>query len=83
MDGLDPGRQGLLQVLQDVAAGAVGRSVVQQLLERLQLDEHHHVLQEVALDEGGQVWRLQELEGGRTEEKRTSWTLSEANSKHQ
>lgn len=48
VDGLDADSQGFLQVLEDVTAGAVGRCVVQQLLERLQLDEDHHVFQEVA-----------------------------------
>lgn len=61
MDGLDADGQGFLQVPQDVAAGAVGRRVVQQQLERLQLDQHDHVLQEVALDVGRQVWNIQEL----------------------
>lgn len=65
VDGLDPGRQGFLQVLQDVAAEAVRRGVVHELFEGLQLDQHQHVLQEVALDEGRQLRRLQKLDGGR------------------
>lgn len=44
VDGLDAGGQGFLQVLQDVTAGAVRGRVVQQLFERLQLDEDHHIL---------------------------------------
>lgn len=52
MDGLDANGQGFLQFLQDVTDGGVWGRVVQQLLERLQLYQDHHVLQEVALDVG-------------------------------
>ena len=61
VDGLDADRQRLLQLLQDVTAGAFWGCVVQQLFEGLQLDEDHHVLQEVALDVGRQLWGVQEL----------------------
>ena len=43
VDGLDPNGQSLLQVLQDFAAGAVGRRVVQECFKTLQLDQDHHV----------------------------------------
>lgn len=61
MDGLDADGQRLLQVLQDVAARAVWGGVVQQLLERLQLNQYDHVLQEVAHDVVSQVWSVEEL----------------------
>lgn len=38
VDGLDADCQGFLQILQDVATGAVRWCVVQELLERLQLN---------------------------------------------
>lgn len=69
MDGADAHGQSLLQLLQDVrvdagaGGGALGgRGLVQQLLEAVQLDEQHHVLQEVALDEGRQLRGTQELQ---------------------
>lgn len=61
MDGLDADAQGLLQVQQYVHGGAAWWCVVQQRFEGLQLDQHHHVLQEVALDVGSQLWGVQEL----------------------
>lgn len=63
VDGPDADGQGFLQGLQDIGARAVGRRVVQQLFERLQLNEDDHVLQEEALDVGRQVWGIQELDG--------------------
>lgn len=61
VDGLDANGQRSFQRLQGVRAGAFRRRVVQQLFERLQLDQDHHVLQEVALDVRGQVWSIKEL----------------------
>lgn len=61
VDRLDAQGQSFLQRLEDVTTRAVWRRVIQQLLERLQFDQDHHVLQEVALDIGGQVWSLQKL----------------------
>ena len=61
VDGLDADGQGFLQLLQDVTAGALRGRVVQQLFEGLQLDEDHHVLQEVPLDVGRQLRGVQEL----------------------
>ena len=65
VDGLDPRGQIALQVLEDVEGGVLSRRVVEQLLERLKLDQDRHVLQEVALDVGGQLLCLQELMGRR------------------
>lgn len=69
MDGADAYGQSLLQLLQDVrvdagaGGGALGgRGLVQQLLEAVEFDEQHHVLQEVALDEGCQLRGTQELQ---------------------
>lgn len=62
MDGLDAIGQSFLQLLEDVTAGAIRGRVVQQLLEGLQLDQHHHVLQEVALDVRSQVWSFKKLQ---------------------
>lgn len=68
VDGADAHGQILLQLLQDVRvdAGAGGgtlggRGLVQQLLEAVEFDEQHHILQEVALDEGRQLRGTQEL----------------------
>lgn len=68
VDGVDAGGQGLLQVQQDVGAdagaggGALGGGgLVQQLLEAVQFNEQHHVLQEVALDESRQLRGTEEL----------------------
>lgn len=68
VDGADPHGQILLQLLQDVrvdagaGGGALwGRGLVQQLLEAVEFNEHHHVLQEVALYEGRQLRGTQEL----------------------
>lgn len=63
VDGLDANGQSFLQVLQDVTAGAIRRRIVQQLLKWLQLDQDHHVLQEVALYIGRQVWSIEKLKG--------------------
>lgn len=62
VDGVNASGKGFLQVLQDVTARAVGRGVVQQLLEWLHLYQHYHVLQKVSLYVGGQVWGTEELE---------------------
>lgn len=61
MDGLDAHGQSFLQLLEDVTTGTVWGHVVQQLLKRLQFNQDHHVLQEVALDIRSQVWSLQKL----------------------
>lgn len=68
VDGVDARGQRLLQVVEDVGAdggaggGALGGGgLVQQLLEGIQLDQQHHVLQEVALDEGGELRGTEEL----------------------
>lgn len=62
VDGLDADGQRLLQVLQYFTARAVWGSVVEQLFEGLQLNQDHHVLQEIALDVGRQVWSIQKLQ---------------------
>lgn len=58
VDGVDSGGQGLLQVVEDVGADAgtgrgalSGRGLIQKLLEGVEFNQQHHVLQEVALDE--------------------------------
>lgn len=68
VNGADSRRQILLQLLQDVGvdAGAGGgalwgRGLVQQLLEAVEFNKQHHVLQKVALDEGRQLRGTQEL----------------------
>lgn len=68
VDGVDAGGQRLLQLLEDVGADAgTGRGAlgggrfVQKLLEAVQLDEQHHVLQEVALDKSRELRRTKEL----------------------
>lgn len=68
MDGADSHGQRFLQVLEDVRAdagagrGALGgRRLVQQLLETVQFDQQHHVLQEVALNESRQLGGSEEL----------------------
>lgn len=65
MDGADPQGQGSLEVMEDVVGrawtGALCRNLIQQLLKVLQLNQEHHVLQEVALDEGCQLQSPQEL----------------------
>lgn len=73
MDGADPHGQGLLQVLEDVGVdpgagyGALGgRGLVQQLLETVQFDQQHHVLQEVALDKSRELRGSQELRTKKT-----------------
>lgn len=43
VDGLDTDGKSLLQVLQDVAAGAFRSCVIKQLFERLQLNQDYHV----------------------------------------
>lgn len=74
VDGADAYGQSLLQVLQDVGVdagaghGALrGRRFVQQLLEAVQFDKQHHVLEEVALDESRELRGAKEL---RLEEER-------------
>lgn len=68
MDGADAYGQSLLQVLEDVGidAGAGhgalrGRGLVQQLLEAVEFDKQHHVLEEVALDESRELRGAKEL----------------------
>lgn len=61
VDGLDANSQGFLQVPQDVTAGAIWRRVIQQLFKWLQLNQDHHVLQEVPLYIGCQVWSIKKL----------------------
>lgn len=68
VDGVDARGQSLLQVQQDVGAdaraghGALGgRGLVQELLEAVQFDQQHHVLQEVALDESCELRGPEEL----------------------
>lgn len=68
VDGADSHGQILLQLLQDVRvdAGAGGgafwgRGLIQQLLEAVEFNEQHHVLQEVALYEARQLRGTQEL----------------------
>lgn len=68
MDGANADGQGFLQVDEDVRVdagagrGALGgRGLVQQLLEAVELDQQHHVLQEVALDESGELRGAKEL----------------------
>lgn len=68
MDGVDARGQRLLQVQQDVRADAGARRralgqrrFVQQLLEAVELDQQHHVLQDVALDERRELAGAQEL----------------------
>lgn len=72
MDGADADGQGFLQVDEDVRVdagagrGALGgRGLVQQLLEAVELDQQHHVLQEVALDESGELRGAKELRSTR------------------
>lgn len=68
VDGADSHGQSFLQVLEDVGVdaraghGALGgRGLVQQLLETVQFDQQHHVLQEVALDKSRELRGSQEL----------------------
>lgn len=61
VDGLDASSQGFLQVPLDVTAGAIWRRVIQQLFKWLKLNQDHHVLQEVALYIGCQVWSIKKL----------------------
>lgn len=68
VDGVDAGGQSLLQVEEDVGAdagagrGALGRrGFVQKLLEGVEFDQQHHVLQEIALDESRQLCGTKEL----------------------
>lgn len=75
MDGVDASGQSLLQVLEDVGAdagagrGALwGRGFVQELLEAVKLDQQHHVLQEVALDESRELRGTKELHRERKRE---------------
>lgn len=69
VDGVDPRGQSLLQVEEDVGAdagagrGALGGGrLVQELLEAVEFDQQHHVLQKVALDESRQLRGTKELE---------------------
>lgn len=68
VDGVDAGGQRLLQLLEDVGAdartggGALGGGrFIQKLLEAVQFDEQHHVLQEVALDKSRELRGTEEL----------------------
>lgn len=61
MDGVNPGGQRPLQGMQHVLACALHWGVIEKLLECLQFDQHHHVLQEVALNVGQELRCLQEL----------------------
>lgn len=69
VDGVDASGQSLLQVVEDVGAdagagrGALGgRGFVQELLEAVEFDQEHHVLQEIAFDESGELRGTEELE---------------------
>lgn len=68
VDGVDAGGQGLLQVVEDVRADAGAgcralsrKGLVQKLLEGVEFNQQHHVLQEVALDESRKLQGTQEL----------------------
>lgn len=68
MDGADAYGQSLLQVEEDVGVdagaghGALGwRRLVQQLLEAVEFNQQHHVLQEIALDESSKLRGTKEL----------------------
>lgn len=68
VDGADPHGQSFLQVVEDVGvdAGAGHRALggwglIQQLLETVQFDQQHHVLQEVALDKSRELRGPEEL----------------------
>lgn len=68
MDGVDACGQSFLQVVEDVGAdagagrGTLGRRrFVQQLLEAVEFNQQHHVLQEVALDESRKLCGTKEL----------------------
>lgn len=68
VDGVDACGQSFLQVMEDVRAdagawhGALGRGgFVQQLLEAVELDQQHHVLQEIAFDKSRELCGAEEL----------------------
>lgn len=68
VDGVDAHGESLLQVVEDVGAdagaghGALCRSrLVQKLLEAVELNQQHHVLQEIALDERRKLHGSKEL----------------------
>ncbi len=68
VDGADAYGQSFLQVVEDVGAdagagcGALGgRKFVQQLLEAVEFNKQHHVLQEIALDESRKLRGTKEL----------------------
>lgn len=65
VDGVDASRQGSLQVMKNVVGRArtrtLSRHLKQKLLKVFQLDQKHHVLQEVALDKSCQLSGTQEL----------------------
>lgn len=68
VDGADANGQSFLQVEEDVGVdagagdGALGGGrFVQQLLEAVELDQQHHVLQEIALDESRKLRGTKEL----------------------
>ncbi len=68
MDGADAYGQSFLQVEEDIGVdagagdGALGgRRFVQQLLEAVELNQQHHVLQQIALDERRKLGRTEEL----------------------
>lgn len=73
VDGSDSYGQSFLQVVEDVGAhagagdGALwGRWFVQQLLEALEFNQQHHVLQEIALDESRKLRGTKELHREKT-----------------
>lgn len=68
MDRADAYGQSFLQVVEDVGVdagagrGALGgRGFVQQLLEAVEFNKQHHVLQDVALDESRKLRGTKEL----------------------
>lgn len=68
VDGVNARGQSLLQVEEDVRAdagaghGALGRRrFIQKLLEAVEFDQQHHVLQEIALDESRKLCGTKEL----------------------
>lgn len=77
VDRADAYGQSLLQVEEDVGVdaragrGALrGRGFVQQLLEAVEFNKQHHVLQEVALDESRKLRGTEELKKGERQRQR-------------